>query len=84
MKVEQIIAVEKIRRNKKISIGFILILCSYFLYQWSRIDDIICVVFLFIVTIIFGYFAAYMMDSHYNEQIDKFYEEEVSEFLKAE
>jgi len=25
-----------------------------------------------------------MMDAHYDEKIDKFYDEEVSEFLKAE
>lgn len=83
MKVEQIMKIEQIRRNKKISVGFVLILCLYFLYQWSRIDDIICMIFLSLATIVFGYFAGYMMDAHYDDKIDKFYREEVSEFLKA-
>ena len=76
--------VEIIRTKKQISVAFVLILCLGLLYQWSRIDDIICMIFLWILTIVFCYFAAYMMDAHYDEKIDKFYDEEVSEFLKAE
>ena len=66
--------VEIIRTKKQISVAFVLILCLGLLYQWSRIDDIICMIFLCIVTIVFGYFAAYMMDAHYDEKIDELFE----------
>lgn len=66
--------VEIIRTKKQISVAFVLILCLGLLYQWSRIDDIICMILLWILTIVFGYFAAYMMDSHYDEKIDELFE----------
>lgn len=65
--------VEIIRTKKQISVAFILIICIALLWQWCRIDDIICKIFLCIVTIVFGCFAAYMMDAHYDDKIDEFF-----------
>ncbi len=83
MKVEQIIKVEKIRTKKKISVASIAILCSYMLFQWCRIDNIFCQIFLYLVTIGLCYIVAYLMNAHYDDKIDKFYAEEVNEFIKA-
>lgn len=81
MTIEQIRKLDQIKTKKQISVGFMFIFCVGFLLQLSRMDDIICMIFLFIMTIIFGSFAVSMMNAHYDKKIDRFYRKEINEFL---